>query len=241
VSYHRALLIFAEERPDPYHTTVTPQVLADHLATSDLDVTVARTAAGVSAEALAAADLLVLWMLVGEGCQAAFERLRAQVQAGTPLLSVHTALWCATPGGQAMAFGGPYRGHPPYQRFRVTIDQPEHPIVAGVTDFDITDEPYQIDHGPDVTVLAHTDGTRIATTWHDQDRHDPWMVECDTWTRSHTFLPLVYLKPLGRGWVVGQALGHDATALAQPAVRGITAQAVAWLLDRREREHGRES
>jgi len=226
----RCLLIFASADQDPYHASVTPDFLSTFLIRAGLAVEVARHAAEVTAERLAAADLIVLWTLFGPDHQVAYDRLYAQVGQGTSLLAIHTAIWSADAAGRSAALGGAYRGHPPRQPFAVAIDVTDHPIVAGVKPFTIADEAYQIDVCDDITILAHADSATIRRCWQDEGQTAPMLLGFDSWTRTHRRLPLVYVKKLGRGTLVNLALGHDRDAFAHPAFGRIMSQAVAWLL-----------
>jgi len=225
----KCLLIFASADKDPYPATVTPEILSQLLENAGVQVSTVTEATDVTTERLAEADLMVLWTLFGEGCEAAYDRVYAQVELGTPLLCLHTAIWSATSVNKAAPIGGPFAGHPPYQDLMVKVDESvKHPIVERVTDFSVTDEAYQIDFENEVTVLAYTGNTGLKL-WEDVEGK-PHRVTCNQWTQSHAKIPLVYAKRLGKGSVVNNVLGHNATVLAHPSFIKITHQAVQWLL-----------
>lgn len=215
-----ALLIFANTDRDPHHPKVTPALLTALLAESGLAVRVASTAAEVTAAALAACDLAVLWELLGEGNDGAYKILRESVFHGKPLLAFHTAVWSTTDASVPADFlGGTFAGHPPFQTFTVHIASAPHPITAGLADFAIRDEAYQIESCGAVDILAYYDGQEMA---------DPGQQA--EWLRAHRRAPLLYTKPYGEGRMVNLALGHDDVAIGHPAYRRLTAQAVRWLL-----------
>lgn len=98
--------------------------------------------------------------------------------------------------------GSAFTGHPPIAIFPVHITAPQHPITAGVADFEIEDELYQL--GGDraaLTVLAEAGGQ-----------------------------PLLYVRTWGRGRVHYNALGHDQRALSHPSYQRLLVQAVGWAL-----------
>ncbi|MCC7362388.1 MAG: ThuA domain-containing protein [Anaerolineales bacterium] len=98
--------------------------------------------------------------------------------------------------------GSAFVGHPPIAPFLVRITNRAHLITAGVEDFEIEDELYQL--GGDQTalqVLAEAGGQ-----------------------------PLLYTRQWGQGRVHYNALGHDQRALNHPSYQRLLVQAVRWAL-----------
>ncbi|MBI2299268.1 MAG: ThuA domain-containing protein [Armatimonadetes bacterium] len=220
MSTHQALLISAQTGQDPYHPKVTIELLTALLAESALDVAAARSAADVTPAALARADLIVLWELVGEGAAEAYRPLLNSVSRGKPLLALHTAIWGTTHEQVDPGFlGGEFKSHPPFQTFTVHVADAPHAITEGVADFDIEDEAYQVEPRGDLDLLAWFAGPEIADPGNQAE-----------WLQAHPRAPLLYTKPYGEGRIVVLALGHDDRAIGHPAYRRITAQAVRWLL-----------
>src|SRR6266536_3028235 len=88
--------------------------------------------------------------------------------AGHGLLLVHPALWynwADWPEYNRALVGGGARSHDKYGEFEVTVDAPEHPLMAGVAKtFKITDELYHFEpdkEGKPILVLAY--GNNLAT------------------------------------------------------------------------------
>lgn len=132
------------------------------------------------------------------------------VAAGGALLAVHTAAvsfddwpeWRELVGG---AWDWSRSAHPPLGPMRVTVPPSEHPIVAGLGDFEIVDEAYGfLDLMPDVEPLA--------VSSHGGADH-----------------PMLWARTFGRGRVVYDALGHDARAYAHPTHAEIVRRAARWL------------
>lgn len=104
--------------------------------------------------------------------------------------------------------GGRFLGHPALTDLGVTVADPTHPVTAGVADFTITDEPYELRWDDDVTVLAWTHHDAIGR------------------------MPVVWTRTAGDGRVCYYANGHDARAFATPAFQRIVAQAIEWAAGR---------
>lgn len=142
--------------------------------------------------------------------------LAAYRERGGPLLAVHAAL-------QSMAFmtewedilGGIWvpevSMHPPLETAAVRVYPNRHPIVAGLTDFEVDDERYS---------LLRMGARTIPLAAHTLD---------DT---PHPLLPahpLVWAHERG-GRVVVDALGHDTRSYQSPEHRELLRRAVRWLL-----------
>jgi hypothetical protein len=134
------------------------------------------------------------------------------LSTGGALLALHTACICFDdwPGWGEM-LGARWRWgqsfHPPQQTVHVHVEDPAHPICAGVADFVVEDE---IFHALEPTAaLQPLLSARAAPDAPEQ----PLM-----WARCH-----------GDGRVVYDALGHTVESIRQPAHRRILQQAVGWL------------
>ncbi|MCL9814293.1 ThuA domain-containing protein [Natranaeroarchaeum aerophilus] len=103
--------------------------------------------------------------------------------------------------------GGHFLGHPEQAEFGVEIVEREHPIIDGVSDFRVFDEPYKLAHDEDVEVLA----------WMDHEELDRYPV---VWTKTH-----------GAGRICYASLGHTPEALEQPSYRRLLRNAVGWLAE----------
>ncbi|MGG7508609.1 ThuA domain-containing protein [Plantibacter sp. YIM 135249] len=81
----------------------------------------------------------------------------------------------------------------------------EHPITAGVTDFELFDEYYEFE-------FASDDHTILA----ERRRADGEII------------PVLYTREVGEGRVVYLALGHDMRAWGEPSFRTLVRQALVW-------------
>lgn len=107
-------------------------------------------------------------------------------------------------------FGATFTGHPWTEEVGVTVEEPEHPLVAafGGKDFLITDEIYQ--YGPPydrakLRVLMSIDPARtnMGPRWID---------------RKQTDFALTWVKPYGKGRIFNTSFGHMANLYSTPQV-----------------------
>ncbi|WP_219469564.1 ThuA domain-containing protein, partial [Nonomuraea rhizosphaerae] len=127
---------------------------------------------------------------------------------GGGLLCMHSASICFDDWqGWPRVLGGcwtwPKSHHPPLGWTGVRV-LGGHPIVEGLRDFDLVDEVYSdLDVLPDVRPLASSNGQ-----------------------------PLVWARPVRRGRVVYDALGHDVRSYENEIHRTLLQRAALWLLKR---------
>ena len=98
----------------------------------------------------------------------------------------------------AHVLGSQFVAHPPIQPYRVGICAPDHPLVAGIEPFDTDDELYLSEYHERERLLplldTHYRGEAagfVESDWSHADRH-----------------LVSYLRPLGRGAVLYNTLGH---------------------------------
>jgi uncharacterized protein len=99
-------------------------------------------------------------------------------------------------GPVAEVLGSQFLGHPPIVPYRVEVTRPDHPLVAGIQPFEVSDELYVCElHGP-LEVLLHA----------------RWRGPCRGFEEGGTAddepRPVLYLRPHGRGAVCYLTLGH---------------------------------
>jgi hypothetical protein len=160
-------------------------------------------------EAIARSRFLVTYTCDVRPSQPEQEALATFVREGGRWLALHgtnsaldfTAKGVAAPRcfpTLAHVLGSQFVAHPPIQPYRVNVCAPEHPLVAGVEPFDTDDELY-------------------LSEYHDRDELLPLLdtqyqgkaagfVESD-WSAGGRHL-VSYLRPLGRGAVLYNTLGH---------------------------------
>jgi uncharacterized protein len=178
---------------------------------------------------MAATDLVVQCVTMSSIEKDEFEGLRTAVEAGTGLAGWHggiadsyrnTASYLHLVGGQFAEHPGK---HPDerqgdasdnYVPYRVELTEAgrEHPITAGVADFDLTTEQYWVLADDYIDVLATT--TQAVRAW-------------DPWTRPVTS-PAVWTRQWGRGKIFVCTPGHSMDVLDDPTVRGIIERGLLW-------------
>ncbi|AEH36191.1 ThuA domain-containing protein [Halopiger xanaduensis] len=105
--------------------------------------------------------------------------------------------------------GGHFLDHPEQAEFGVDIVA-DHPVTAGVEDFSVHDEPYQVDADEgadsDLTILARMDHP-------DPDFED---------------YPIAWVRTEGDGRVCYISIGHTDEALRSDGFRGLLRNAISW-------------
>ncbi|NUW36811.1 ThuA domain-containing protein [Nonomuraea sp. SMC257] len=130
------------------------------------------------------------------------------LERGGGVLAMHAASICFDDWqGWPRVLGGcwtwPKSHHPPLGWTGVRVHG-EHPIVEGLRDFDVVDEVYSdLEVLPDVRPLASSNGQ-----------------------------PLIWARPVRRGRVVYDALGHDTRSYDNEIHRTLLRRAALWLLKR---------
>ncbi|MCE7984151.1 MAG: ThuA domain-containing protein [Caldilinea sp. CFX5] len=124
------------------------------------------------------------------------------VESGKGLVGIHGTAWWI--GGRAVdLIGGHANWHPPGLTFTVNIEQTNHPVTAGLGDFEVEDEIYISAYEPTLQILA-------SAQWHG---------------RAH---PMAWVKNFGQGRVFYTTLGHTADTFMRPAMQQLVTQGVRW-------------
>ncbi|MEV4349277.1 ThuA domain-containing protein [Actinoplanes sp. NPDC049596] len=200
------------------------------LRSSGYDVRVEdSTAVYADASALAETDLIVQCVTMSSIERDEVAGLRAAVAAGTGFTGWH--------GGIADSFrassdylqlvGGQFATHPSKEpgacagdetdnflphRIELTELGREHPITAGLGDFELTTEQYWVLHDSLNDVLATT--THPVRPWH------PW--------RRPIVSPAIWTRQWGQGRVVVSTPGHSPEVLRDPNVRTVVERGMLW-------------
>ena len=101
--------------------------------------------------------------------------------------------------------GGHFVSHPDKGMFRIELD--DHPITEDIEDFNVYDEPYQVDWVDEVAVHA----------WMDHPDLDDY--------------PVLWTKPYKGGRVCYLSLGHTDDTLESSGFRALLRSAVEWTAD----------
>jgi uncharacterized protein len=154
-------------------------------------------------------DVFVFYTSGGQFHPSQQEALAAMVAAGKGLVGIHCACIMGLPADRALyeLLGCRYLSHGPgHHEGRHTIEiAADHPVTAGLGDFELFDEYYEFELADDkITVLARR-------------------------TRADgVVIPVMYAREVGAGRVVYLALGHDMRAWGEPSFRALVRQAMTW-------------
>jgi type 1 glutamine amidotransferase len=116
------------------------------------------------------------------------------------------------PADDLAAFvGGRFLGHPEQSTFGVRILDRDHPVTAGVDDFSVLDEPYDVDLEDEsaVHVLAEMDHPELGGT------------------------PIAWVRTEGEGRVVYCSLGHTDEAFDHESFQRLVRNGVEWVAEPR--------
>lgn len=135
--------------------------------------------------------------------------IRGFVSGGGGLIALHTAVICFDDWpdwggliGGAWVWGR--SSHPPFGRVLVTPVVDGHSIIAGVREFETTDEVYSnLEFAPDIQPLLRADAGEGSK-------------------------PVLWARQVGRGRVVTDLLGHDRAALEQSEHRTVLKRSALW-------------
>ena len=215
---------------DGHQPTEATNLFIPHLEQHGFQVRV-EDSPQVYAEAgyLTGVDLIVQCMTMSTIERDEFEGLRAAVEAGTGLAGWH--------GGIADSYrntsdylhliGGQFACHPGkhpderigeqsdnYVRYTVNLlpAAAEHPITAGIGDFDLVTEQYWVLADDYIDVLATT--TQQVRDW-------------DPWHRPVTS-PAIWTRQWGRGRIFVATPGHHVDILEEPNVNTIIKRGMLW-------------
>lgn len=159
-------------------------------------------------EGIAAADLLLTYTCDVRPTTDEEAALASYLEAGGRWLALHgtNSVLDFLDDGRVSAprshsqlmkiLGSRFIAHPPVGRFAVENVAPDHPLVAGIKDFEVEDEIYLSELEPDIEVLLQTHYGGKA----------PGFVE-EEWAENAP-RPVLYLHPVGRGQVLYLTLGH---------------------------------
>ncbi len=183
------------------------------------------------AEQMAATDLVLQCYTMGTASDDAVAGLRSAIAAGTGFAGWH--------GGIADSFrnsadylhlvGGQFACHPPkephelepdggaannFLAYTVNIcpEAADHPIVAGLSDFDLVTEQYWVLNDDYIDVLATT---TLAARAH------------DAWHRPVTS-PAIWTRQWGDGRIFVATPGHSPDVLDHPSVRTVIERGLVW-------------
>jgi hypothetical protein len=215
---------------DGHHPVEATDLVLPFLAEQGYAVDVHEdNAVYADAEVMADVDLVVQSVTMSEISREGLAGLRAAVEAGTGLVGWHGGIADSyrNSSDYLQLVGGQFATHPgkiPEQRvgdetdnylpYRVEFTDlgREHPVTAGLADFELTTEQYWVLHDDLIDVLA--------TTTHPVQPYHPWHRPITS--------PAVWTRLWGRGRIVVCTPGHSIDVLEDANVRTIIERGMLW-------------
>ena len=188
------------------------------LESNGFEVEVSETLdAYLDAERMGAVDLVLQIWTMGEITQEQFEGLATAVRGGVGFAGWHGGIvdafrnnpdYLQLTGGQFATHPGGFRPH----SVSVVPERADHPIVEGLTTWDLDTEQYWI--------LTDAYNDVLATTCYRPEEGWPW--------HRDVVMPAVWTRQWGQGRVFVSTIGHKLDDLDHPSVRTLTERGLLW-------------
>jgi len=179
-------------------------ILKTALAPDGIDITYTADPNDLNPETLAKYDALLIYANHTTITPAQEKALLDFVASGKGFLPIHSASYCFQNSPAYIALVGAQFLRHGTGEFTAEIVKPDHPVMRGITPFQVWDETYvHTKHNQDRTVLME----RV-----DAVGREPW-----TWVRTH-----------GKGRVFYTAYGHDERAWEHPVFQRLIRNAMYW-------------
>ena len=159
-------------------------------------------------------DLIIQHITMGKIKEEESKGLRKAVASGVGLAGCHGGLGDSFRNDFEYQYmiGGQFVNHPGNQvKYEVNISDKPDPITQGIYDFKLITEQYYMHIDPKIKVLA--------TTKFNGD-HDEWIDGVE--------MPVVWIKPYGKGRVFYCSLGHSKDIFEIPEVWTLITRGVSW-------------
>lgn len=203
---------------DGHEPQATANLFAGLLGDAGFETEVSLTLDSLlDADKLSSLDLIVPVWTMGKITKEQLSGLLTAVENGVNIGGWH--------GGMADSFrestdyqfmvGGQWVAHPGnIIDYRVNITNHEHPITAGLNDFDMHSEQYYMHVDPSNKVLATTTFNADHVSWIDG-----------------TVIPVVWTRQYGKSRVFYSSLGHVLVDFDVPEAREIVRRGLLWAAD----------
>jgi len=195
-------------------------IFASQLEANGFEVEVTNSlAVYADAEKLAGLDLIVPQVTMSEIAKDQLAGLLAAVKSGVGLAGVHGGMCDSfrTQTEYQFMCGGQWVAHPGnIIRYTVNVTEPEDPVMAGISDFEMVSEQYYMHVDPSNHVLA-------TTTFSGRHGGVDWIAGC--------VMPVVWKRQYGLGRVFYSSLGHVAKDFDTPEALKIITRGMIWAAD----------
>ncbi|MCF2490035.1 PVC-type heme-binding CxxCH protein [Dyadobacter sp. CY347] len=182
-------------------------MLAHPLFQKGINLTYTSDLNALNAENLAKYDGLMIYANHNVISPAQETAVKDFVEGGKALIPLHAASFCfQNSDWYIKAVGAQFSTHK-YGTFTAPITKPNHPVMAGLKEFETWDETYvHAKINPDINILQE----RVEGT-----HHEPW-----TWVRTQ-----------GKGRVFYTAYGHDERTWKQKGFHDLVLNGVLWAIN----------
>jgi type 1 glutamine amidotransferase len=191
-----------------YHDTDYARLELLKLFGEDADLRVRVADSFTDIEAISKADFLVTYTCDLRPSKKEERALHEFVSSGKRWIALHgtnaildfTAKGLQCPRSHTTfmeTLGSRFISHPPIQPYQVTVSDPEHPLVAGVESFEVSDEIYLCEYYGEIKPLLETRYTGIFQSGYVENE----------WLDDEPRL-VAYTHPVEEGEVLYITLGH---------------------------------
>jgi type 1 glutamine amidotransferase len=193
------------------------EIFREVLDAEGFSVEVADTLDAFAERPLKELDLIVPVWTMGQIKAEQLNPVLEAVRGGVGLAGCHGGMCDSFRDATEWQFmtGGQWVAHPGNDgtQYRVNITDKEHPITAGLPDFDVASEQYYLHVDPAVKVLASThfpvaDGPHVGN--------------------GPVDMPVVWTKVYGQGRVFYNSLGHQANIVASEPCLTLMRRGFLW-------------
>jgi type 1 glutamine amidotransferase len=193
---------------DGHQPKEVAEIFAGLLREEDFEVEVSDTLDSLlDGEKLSGLNLIVPVWTMGTISKEQLDPLLAAVKSGVGIAGCHGGIGDSFRNETEFQFmvGGQWVAHPGNDgvNYTVTITRKDHPLMAGLEDFQVCSEQYYMHVDPGNQVLATTNFGDIV-------------------------MPVVWTKMYGEGKVFYCSLGHQANIVQMPEVLTIMRRGLVW-------------
>lgn len=160
-------------------------------------------------------DLIVQCWSMGALSAEQEQALVGAVRAGVGFAGWHGGIigTCVANPRYLQMVGGRFVWHPDgFVRYRVRVAEPDHPIMAGIGDYDVTTEQYWL--------LSDATNRVLADCVFQPDAESAW--------DEPVTMPVIWLRRWGKGRVFVCALGHNVADLQVPQTATMIRRGLSW-------------
>ena len=222
---HKALIVWGGW--DGHEPKPVAEVLGEQLSAKGFEVELSDTLdAFKDAEKLLSLNLIVPVWTMGKITGDQLNPVAAAIKAGVGIGGCHGGMCDSFREATEWQFitGGQWVSHPGNSgvTYTVKVTQPDHFIMQGTSDFQVTSEQYYLHTDPANKVLATT---RFPSPGADGPHA----------TNGEVDMPVVWTKRYGQGRVFYSSIGHNAATVREPDPLRILVRGLLWAANAEDR------